>query len=216
MSSEELAIIFNNTENKIERDKIFEEIYVRFEKLMYYFVNKHVKYGLFDEDELVSFTQVGLLKGVMAYSEDKKVGLSTVIYRYIQTVINNKYDYTRRYGRDELRKRSISINYMIEDENKDTESLELINHDNSEDTYFKDYPINMKSAVEYGLSKVNNQKVKEYIVPCLIGNYTQMEVADLIGTTYQNVQAHIRKFKQYVKKYVDIHNINVKTEWIGD
>ncbi|RKJ60157.1 hypothetical protein D7X33_28235 [Butyricicoccus sp. 1XD8-22] len=204
-TNEELALIYKHTGN----EDAFNEIHKRFERMMKRFYKRHIINNFLEEAELLSCCQVGLYNAVMAYSEDKSVGLSTMIYRYIQTAINNRYDYYMRNGRGYLINHSESI-YKLVGNDEDIQLYELLNHPNSEDEYFKDQCVDYKEMINYALSKVNNEEVKPYIIPILIGDYTQDDVAKIIGVKYQAVQYHLKKFKKYIENYIKINKIELE------
>ncbi len=192
ISNEELALQYQNG-----NELAFEELYNRFKKLMNKFIYKHLRYGYLEKDELCSLCEVGLYKAIVAYTTDKPVKLSTMIYRYIQTAIHHKYDYLKRNGRNELRKKSISIDITIESSHGEIPLYDILNYENSEDVYFTYESSGVSNAINYALSKTSG-KVKDYIIPILLGDYSQEDVAKIIGVKYQAIQYHLKKFKKNI------------------
>lgn len=198
-TNEELAIMFQDSKS----DEIFEEIYNRFEKMINKFIYKHRKYGFIEDDELISACRFGLYDGVMKYNKDKRVALSTVVYRYIQSKINHSYDYWKSNGREKLKQTSVYLDYPIETDRGIVPLVEVVNHENSEDTYFENEFIHMKDAIQYAMSKLIDVQFKEYIIPMLIGDYKQQEIADKFNVKHGNVQYQIKKFKKYILMYTN-------------
>lgn len=201
LNNEELAIVYQQTKDEI----VFEELYSRFNKMMKWFINKHVLYGYLEKDELISLCNVGLYKAIMAYSSDKPVKLSTMIYRYIQTAIHHKYDYCKRNGRDYIKNNSVSINKTIESSFGKIPLVEIIYYNNCEDEYFTE-KFELSNAYEYALSK-SCKEVRDYLIPTIIGDYTLNIASEILGIKYQALQYHIKKFKKLVKEYVNNNSI---------
>lgn len=206
MTNEELALLYQQTLD----ESVFNEIYNRFERMINQFVRKHEIKGFIEKDELLSCCNIGLYKAVTEFPDLEIARLSPRIYRRMQCEIAHKYTYYNTKNREYLRKNSVSINLPVDTDNGTIELCEVLNYKDSEDSYFKDNFLNYESMIDYAMSKVNNEDVKEFIIPTLLGDYTQEDIAKKIGTTYQNVAYHIRKFKKYIGKYIEMNKIDLE------
>lgn len=197
-SKEDLALMYNQN----QQDELFEELHNRFKFMIRKFIVSHKNKRYLEEDEIISLCHIGFLKAIKSYSNNTTVSLSTVVYRYIQTALHHKYDYMSRHGRDKLRSKSFSIDQKSHFEDDETPIVAYINYSDSEDTYFKNEFVNIGAGVNYALSKVNNEKMKPYIIPILLGEYKNREIELLLGLSKRQVQYQLEKFKKYAVEYL--------------
>jgi len=206
LTNEELALTYQRTHD----EEIFNEIYRRFDRLIKRFVSKNIAMGFLERDEILSSCHIGLYKAVTEFPDLEIANLSTRVYRRMQAEIAHKYTYFNTKNRRYLRENSISINKPIETDSGIIEFCELLDHKESKDAYFKNMCIDYEPMINYAMSKVNNEDVKPYIIPFLLGHYLLEEVAEITGITYQTVSYHIKKFKTYFERYINMKKIKLE------
>lgn len=169
-------------------------------RLVVYIAKKFESTGI-GLDDLTSIGTIGLIKAINTYKADKNIKLATYASRCIE---NEILMYIRKCSN---RRVEVSIDEPL---NTDWDGNELLLSDvlgTDEDEVFKDLESNEEKRIIYeAISKLNDREQTIIKLRFGLGNseeYTQKEVADMLGISQSYISRLEKKIMKRLKKEIE-------------
>lgn len=167
--------------------------------LVYFVVNKmcSLDYMKYEKDDMIQTGMVGLIKAVKTFDSSKDLAFST----YAATVIKNEIlmyiKRIRKFHFNDISLETEILNSLTDEYN----SISIYLVDEKADNEFKLAVFNM--AMDKCLAKLDD-KEREVITMKLRSEYSQIEIAKILGvsqfTISKRIRLGMRKLRHYLKE----------------
>lgn len=179
----------------------FEELFRKNQGLIISVLKKFSNLKYIDDQQKISLCYKGFMKACETYDTvNPKSTFSHYVFKGMGACIIEENRNMQFKGRQSMMQASVSMNINNSDDDFSLDSIK-----GEEDNYFEGEFPSLKTAIQYALEKCQNDKIKEYLLLLTLEEYSQQEVADLTGESRQVVNYQVKKFKENIKKYIELN-----------